>query len=1486
MVNKRRNLSWIIIAMFLISMVLPGFVQPAQAVDPISPVSVTLGGMTADGAVQVPVDAPLLITFAEQVSLPIGYEDYVSVQYSQDGLAYLDLTGISVSPVFDEITGEPTNVISVQTSFDNCNWGENLKYRVSLNSGAIIGLESGAYNKDITVNFQTVTTPEIMGSNMTTPQHEDTDVPLTTLITATYSEEVFTGPHFMMISVVANQSSDNPEPQQIGTSIDGNILIITPVMGLSPDTTYTVTIPAGAVKNKTENLQKNSLSFSFTTISAATGGGSSGGSGGGFNGTISGTVKSQETGDPIEGITVMALDENDFQNRFYGVTDASGAYTIEVPTTYQYYVIANPRDGNFPYANSFYPATGGGSIPLDYATLVSPGTSGVDFALAPGGSVSGTITDSSGNPLQNITVKCQQTDGDGWYDWDFTDSNGNYIVGGLPYGTYTIIAPSAIEKSYEDYSWLESQSTGIVINETTPNKTVAALALSPIDHPVVTDIWPKWIAAGTTDGWIYFDGAGFNTLGEGKSLKLLVGEQVIAQSTEMHISPDGRWLDARVQQVPDINLDPVPEGCTISLTGAEKPSEIVCNNWIGITAGAFIYGGVRPWAISGQGSAALRIPGDNLSQLGAETFAVQIVNSETGQTASGTAGVTVIANEGQFLDISFDNLNLDPGHYYIKTDAHTIHGMVQTDTETDLSAWVAVFDKPVLTGVSVQLADGNVTLLAEGFNFNQLDIDKTAAVITRQGVMPEPPLIQAVTMISDTRLQVTMPANLLPVGFNYDLELLANAGTADEEWLPGTFGFYLPINGQARFNVSGEIIINEINTNGNWSSGASQIPVTSGGYADPVNQLEAQIRGEFFANPITLQLSLVNDQLVLNIPAGLLRVGYYEVVLLDKQTRNEYDRKNIFVDNQIIPVIHNEHPWTFKTGITSFKVQFDGSTAIKDFTGYTVKLLKMSNTGIWETAATASEVNWDKERGRYLETIFTNTGNIGTGDYALLIQDGSGNQIECLNGSNLIEFTDQPFVYDRVEPWAVNGVDSFTIKIYGQNLTNLGAFDLTLYDYNNNPILSSAPVSLGNDDKGDFINAFFTPLSTTPIAEGWYTLKSNLKTEIDYMQDIHLCVSCEPKVTGADIKYNDSSASYQLEVYGINFNKIIANDGSAVKAQVYRNGAPLISEAQAQNITDTKVIIPLSMQQQLLNQLDGHYQVWLIEEQADHSLIWIVRPADFEITGHDPQWVMLNPSQFDPNYSATSINVSQRFQQAWKAGDTLSLQIVRMGTQQPVAGFTNLSPNPGTVSDTGFTFTLPAVSPTRLTQGIYWVEIVRNNIVIAKGRLQIGGPWIPDSQFNAGYPETQVTVQQVDSAFWQDDNNLTLYIMQSTPTGVVTPPNFSEPIYVGGTAVTSTELSFTLKAGLLPGDYFVAINRGSEHLTGAPFSVQNPVVSIPGDLNQDGKVDLTELATVALKYGMTSRDSGWTAAYDLNSDGVIDLFDLVTMSKNYIKSTP
>ena len=94
-----------------------------------------------------------------------------------------------------------------------------------------------------------------------------------------------------------------------------------------------------------------------------------------------------------------------------------------------------------------------------------------------------------------------------------------------------------------------------------------------------------------------------------------------------------------------------------------------------------------------------------------------------------------------------------------------------------------------------------------------------------------------------------------------------------------------------------------------------------------------------------------------------------------------------------------------------------------------------------------------------------------------------------------------------------------------------------------------------------------------------------------------------------------------------------------------------------------------------------------------------------------------------------------------------------------------------------------------------------------------------------------------------------------------------------GTTITTTSgstLSYT-DSGLSPGTSYsytiVALDQAGNTSPAASLSASTQA-STPGDLNGDGRVNITDLSILLSNYGTTN------AVADINGDGVVNIFDL------------
>jgi parallel beta-helix repeat protein len=131
--------------------------------------------------------------------------------------------------------------------------------------------------------------------------------------------------------------------------------------------------------------------------------------------------------------------------------------------------------------------------------------------------------------------------------------------------------------------------------------------------------------------------------------------------------------------------------------------------------------------------------------------------------------------------------------------------------------------------------------------------------------------------------------------------------------------------------------------------------------------------------------------------------------------------------------------------------------------------------------------------------------------------------------------------------------------------------------------------------------------------------------------------------------------------------------------------------------------------------------------------------------------------------------------------------------------------------------------------------------------------------------------------------------------------NFSVTAYLNSMPITPQNvtldsgayitLTFTVNtSGISMGNY--TINAYAEPVPGETSTADNNctggtiTVSIIGDVNGDGKVNLIDVFAVALAYGSYPGHPAWNPSYDINNDGKINLIDYFTTALNYGKTSP
>jgi hypothetical protein len=169
---------------------------------------------------------------------------------------------------------------------------------------------------------------------------------------------------------------------------------------------------------------------------------------------ISGTITSSATGLPIAGALVYFIDSGGNVPFSSATTNASGQYTSDGGSVSGNVFVQTQNGQGFQdegYNNHKCSFSGGcGGSPTDPVAVTLGATkSGIDFALDPGGRISGSVKDANNLPLANVTVKISSSTGPG--DETLTDAFGNFISSGLATGTYYVSTINSV--GLVDYVW-------------------------------------------------------------------------------------------------------------------------------------------------------------------------------------------------------------------------------------------------------------------------------------------------------------------------------------------------------------------------------------------------------------------------------------------------------------------------------------------------------------------------------------------------------------------------------------------------------------------------------------------------------------------------------------------------------------------------------------------------------------------------------------------------------------------------------------------------------------------------------------------------------------------------------------------------------------------------------------------------------------------------------------------------------------------------
>jgi hypothetical protein len=144
-----------------------------------------------------------------------------------------------------------------------------------------------------------------------------------------------------------------------------------------------------------------------------------------------------------------------------------------------------------------------------------------------------------------------------------------------------------------------------------------------------------------------------------------------------------------------------------------------------------------------------------------------------------------------------------------------------------------------------------------------------------------------------------------------------------------------------------------------------------------------------------------------------------------------------------------------------------------------------------------------------------------------------------------------------------------------------------------------------------------------------------------------------------------------------------------------------------------------------------------------------------------------------------------------------------------------------------------------------------------------------------------ITVTSTNCGFFAEIFNVTIY-MNTTAIG-------TQSITLA--SGSSTAETFTWNTtGFAYGNYIISAyawpvpnetNTANNNLTGGVDTV-----TIPGDVNGDGTVNILDAILLASAFGSTPGSSNWNPSADVNGDGVVNIFDAIIQSNHFLQHFP
>ncbi|MGZ6638798.1 MAG: carboxypeptidase regulatory-like domain-containing protein [Solirubrobacteraceae bacterium] len=191
------------------------------------------------------------------------------------------------------------------------------------------------------------------------------------------------------------------------------------------------------------------------------------------DGDISGHVQNASS-TALQGICVSATPASGGGPGGFATADADGNYDIGGLASGSYKVQFSSCGGSDSYLTQWYEGRADFSSADTVSVTAPKTTSGIDATLQEGGHVTGHVQNASSAALQGTCVSATPASGSGFGSNALTDASGNYDIGGLASGLYTVEFSSCGPTGRYITQWYDGKadmSSADAVSVTAPNTT-------------------------------------------------------------------------------------------------------------------------------------------------------------------------------------------------------------------------------------------------------------------------------------------------------------------------------------------------------------------------------------------------------------------------------------------------------------------------------------------------------------------------------------------------------------------------------------------------------------------------------------------------------------------------------------------------------------------------------------------------------------------------------------------------------------------------------------------------------------------------------------------------------------------------------------------------------------------------------------------------------------------------------------------------------